>query len=91
MKLYISGAITNDPDYIAKFSRVETELKNKGFIVINPAMIPKGFEYEDYMHVDYALIDICDGVYMLKDWTGSRGAKDERRYAYRTGKKVLYE
>ena len=43
------------------------------------------------MHVDFALIDVCDAVYLLNDWAGSSGARREKEYAEQLGKKVMYE
>jgi hypothetical protein len=37
------------------------------------------------------MIDICDGLYMLKDWESSKGAKAEKKYALEKNKKIFYE
>jgi hypothetical protein len=83
MLIYISGAISNDPDYRNKFAKAEKYLTDKGHEVINPAKVAESLpelKYEQYMHIDEALIDICDAVYFLKDWGQSKGAREE--YAY---------
>jgi hypothetical protein len=47
--------------------------------------------YEQFLHIDYALIDCCDCIYMLKDWKDSNGARLELNYAKCKGKEILYE
>ena len=83
MLIYISGAISSDPYYKRKFADAEKVLTKKGHDVINPAYIatalPK-MEHEQYLHIDKALIDICDAVYFLKDWGSSDGAREEYIY-----------
>ena len=36
-KIYLSGAITGNPDYMAQFDEAEKELTAKGWRVLNPA------------------------------------------------------
>lgn len=88
MKVYIAGKISGDPNYRKKFQAVETDLKSMGHAVMNPAVLPDGFEYEDYISICVAMINACDMVYLLDDWEYSRGAKFEKHYAEVTGKKI---
>lgn len=75
--IYISGPITGVDDYLIKFSRAEMYLALKiatgdlaytGFI--NPAFtnrtLPNDFEHQDYMAVCFALMDLCDGIYLFE-------------------------
>ncbi|MCS4522383.1 DUF4406 domain-containing protein [Clostridium botulinum] len=48
---------------------------------MNPSVLPEGFPWEVYMPICYAMIDACNSVYMLKNWTDSKGAKLELEYA----------
>jgi hypothetical protein len=91
MKVYIAGKITGDPDYLDKFQRAALKIRTEGHKVVSPTCLPDGLEWEDYMHVCYALIDVSDAVHLLADWEDSRGARDEHRYALHTGKIVSYE
>jgi len=93
MVVYISGKITGDVDYIKKFAAAELSLRAKGYDVINPCDVGeyRFLSYEQFMHIDFALIDVSDAIYLLKDWTGSSGARREKEYAERQGKKVMYE
>lgn len=48
MKLYIAGPMTGYPDYnFANFDRVAKLLREKGFMVINPAEIDRVYGYTE--------------------------------------------
>lgn len=85
MKIYISGKITGLPmdEVRKKFEQAEEDLKAAGHIPVSPVRLcdNPGLDYEDFMHIDYAMIDVCDAVALLPDWTYSSGAKREQLYA----------
>lgn len=56
---------------------------------MNPAMLPKGFEYEEYMRVCFAMIDVCEAVCLLPNWTDSPGAKKSLSMQVLLDKKIL--
>lgn len=100
--VYLSGAITKNPNYILDFSRAESKLKEAikygeyDFTSIcNPALVnanlPKDFKHKDYMRVCFAMMDCCDSIYMLKGWESSKGAKQELIYAKNKGMSIYYE
>lgn len=95
MKIYISGKITGLPPRRVKkkFKDAADYLRAEGYIPVNPAVMDgnPGLDYEDYMYVSFAMIDICDAIYMLHDWKDSPGAIREREYAIKAGKEVVYE
>jgi hypothetical protein len=43
------------------------------------------------MKIDYCLLEMCDGIFMLGGWQNSKGACAELSYAKSLGKKVLYQ
>lgn len=94
MLIYISGRITNNPNYREEFKEAEEWLKAKGYTPLNTTnldtALPK-LSYEQYMQIDYTLVDIADGIYMLADWQDSKGAKAELSYAKSLGKRVMYQ
>jgi hypothetical protein len=90
MKIYIAGKITGDDDYKNKFARHELLLSMQGHTVMNPSILPEGFEYEQYIHICEAMIDCCDAVAMLPDWRESKGAMYEKDYAATHRKAVAY-
>lgn len=85
MIIYISGPITGVLDYKEKFDQAEKQLKEKypNAEIINPTMIvlPSSCTHEDYMRIDFMLLDLADAIYMLKGWDLSKGACMERGYA----------
>jgi len=90
MKAYIAGKITGNKDYKTKFDCASLSLRLDGWAVMNPAILPDGFDQSEYMHVCYAMIDVCDTVFFLPDWIDSPGAKLEHEYALKHGKSVMY-
>lgn len=95
MKIYIAGKITGLPraKVVAKFNAARRHLKAQGHDVFIPTVLPyyKSVPHEDYMHVCFGMIDICDAIYLLSDWHESRGATMERLYAADTLKKIIYQ
>lgn len=95
MKFYIAGKVTGleKDDMFKKFFESGKLLKKDGHLVMSPAVLAlnEGFEHEDYMHICYAMIDVCDAVYMQKDWQQSKGARMELQYAKDWKKQIIYE
>ena len=92
MKLYLSGAITGTDDYMDRFSMAEKSLEAK-HTIINPARVnaqlPSDTDYEDYMKMSFCMLDMCDGIYLLKGWEKSCGSNRELGYAMAKGKIIL--
>lgn len=95
MKVYVAGKVTGlEAIEVRKnFIRAEVNLRDKGHLVITPRGIMdcEGFEHDDYMHICYAMIDVCDAVYMLRNWKDSKGARMELGYAREWHKKIMWE
>lgn len=95
MKVYIAGKVSglSDREVFDKFYRAGERLKKDGHTVMSPAvlLLNRGFEHPEYMHVCFAMIDVCDAVYMQKGWQDSKGAKMELEYAMKNRKVVLHE
>lgn len=85
MRIYISGPITNVVDFKEKFDRAEEKLKAEfpNAEIINPTMIvlPESCTHEDYMKIDFMLLDLADAIYMMHGWEESKGACMEYGYA----------
>lgn len=47
--------------------------------------------YKSILEMDRVVISRCDGLYMLKGWEASRGARQERIWAYQYERDVFYE
>ena len=91
MKIFISGKITNDPNYHEKFNKVASKLSSLGNTVLNPAILPFGMTNEEYMKIGFSMLECCDSVYMLKDWKDSVGAQVEYQYAKYCEKNIIFE
>lgn len=88
-KVFISGKITGSDDYKTKFKVAQLQLERLGYTVMNPAVLPLGFEHEDYMHICYKMIDACEALVFLNDWSESKGAILEMEYARKNKKETL--
>lgn len=93
MRVYISGAITGNPNYKEQFREVEEKLKKKGYITINPAnlesVMPEDASHREYMDVCIELLHMSDAICMVPGWRGSKGAEKEYEYAILRGRKFL--
>lgn len=92
MRVYLSGPITDNPNYIEDFYGIEELLIRQGLEVINPVRLCDAFEdlsYEEYIRIDLVLLEMCDAVYMLKGWQDSKGAQLEYHYANALKKLII--
>lgn len=88
MRIYISGPITNNPEYMEQFAKAAKTLEARGYKYINPAELNKALpdaEWEDYMLVAFELLRKADAITMLTGWDKSNGAKVERALAFVDG------
>lgn len=101
-RVYISGKMSNVNVFVYEryFYNAEHELKEKGFDVVNPVTLGKELDerikdrkptYIEYLNNDLDALATCDGIYMLRSWRSSKGARIERIYAQETGKFIAYE
>ena len=96
MRVYISGKITGNPGYRSDFEQAESQLRDAGFDVMNPAreVYDAGFAeypYDQIMAYCLELLEECDAIYMMASYKDSNGAKMELKHAKKIGLKVLYE
>ena len=93
-KVYISGRISGIvKDAPELFQTAEDLLTMKGYDVVNPMKLPHKHAqtWEDYMREDIAALCQCNAIYMLKNWSDSRGATIERTIAIQLGLDIIYE
>ena len=97
MKIYISGSITNNPNYKEDFERAEDYLQREypSADIINPALVnsylPKSTTYEEYMKMCFCMLDMCEAIFMLKGWSKSCGSNREYWYAMGNCKTIICE
>lgn len=95
LKVYISGPITGTTDFIERFAFAENALASFGNIVINPAKVnagmPEGTTHAEYMQLSFAMLDMCDVIFMLDGWQQSKGANMELERARDKGITIAFE
>ena len=91
MKVYIAGKITGCTGYRQQFMAAEWRLSEMGFSVMNPAWLYAypAFEREDYLAVSRAMLERCEAVFLLPNWGGSAGVRQELRLAEKRGMRVF--
>ena len=93
-KIYISGKISGIENEASElFAKAEMELQAKGFETINPMTLNHEHDksWHSYMKEDIKALCECDVIYMLSNWTDSKGAIIEHTIAMYLGLKVQYE
>lgn len=94
-RIYISGKITGNENHIEEFTSAEYMLRERQeCIVFNPiklGVIFEGSTWEQYMLADLMILELCDTIYMLKNWKESKGAIIEHEKAVELGMNIIYE
>ena len=89
MKVFISGKMTGLVGYNHnEFKKAESYLQHYGHIVLNPALLPLGMDRHDYMVICYAMVEVADAVYVLRNSEDSIGSQEEVRHATAIGKRI---
>lgn len=93
LRVYVSGPIKNNEDYLADFALAEEWVRGKGHVSVNPCDVELLGEpsYADFMRADLKLLLDCDAIFMLKGWEASTGATCEHGVAIICGMSVMYE
>jgi len=101
MKLYLCGPMTGYADLNhPAFFKAETHLMSMGYEVINPAKMDEELGLDPHKGVmdheflkdavkrDLDAVMTCDGIALLPEWEGSKGARAEVAVAQWLGKPV---
>jgi hypothetical protein len=98
--VYLSGKISDNPNAFEQFEKVERQLEEKGFLVLNPMKFgltqlkneSNEVFWDRCMRTCIVIMMRCNTIYMLNnDFESSRGAKIELQLATSLGFKILYE
>lgn len=90
--IYVSGKYTDETkEKVSKNIELARQFSIKiwelGYTALCPHLNTMNFEesrilkWEDYIKGDLFLIDRCDGIFMLPNWSKSKGAKLELKHA----------
>ena len=91
-KIFISGAISNDPVRNRGIFYAASEmLRSPNTVVLNPAALPVGLTEPEYMQICLAMLQCVDTVYMLDGWEQSQGARTEHCLAQKLNLKIVYQ
>ena len=94
MKIYISGKISGiEKEAERLFSDAEAKLISEGNNPVNPMTLNHQHDksWHSYMKEDVKALCDCDAIYMLSNWTDSKGAIIEHTIAMYLGLKVIYQ
>lgn len=94
MKIYISGKISGiESDAAILFARAEDELTAKGMQPVSPMKLNHEHDksWHSYMKEDVKALCECEAIYMLSNWTDSKGAMVEHTIASFLGMKIYYQ
>lgn len=98
--MYIAGPITNTTDFRERFQQGVLEVAQLGYTPVSPLDVTKAVGIEDDGNPDIWLVCVkadiralleCDGVYCLRGWENSRGARIEQFIANALGLLILYQ
>ena len=53
--------------------------------------MPKETSHAEYMKLGLCMLDLCEGIVMMKTWNASEGATEEFLHAVDTGKVITFE
>lgn len=106
-RIYLSGAISNDPDYLMKFKSHELKLLNKfeRCFVFNPAewgleCIDRGLidlengdlkAWHDFMIQDLYMMKDCTHIYFIPEKNESIGREIEKLWAKKLCLEIINE
>lgn len=93
MRVYLSGPMSSDSDYMSKFTEADQFLRNQGYHVANPAelyrSLPDDITYEELLKLDLQILEMCDTLVQLPGWEKSCGANREYGYALAMDKLIV--
>ena len=91
MNIYISGPMTGYDNFnFPAFFSAEEHLRKAEHNPINPARLPMGLSYQEYIDTDLEIIAImADALLMLPGWQRSKGANLERELALKLKLKIM--
>lgn len=88
MRVYLSGAITNDPNYKQKFVDYEKIFTELGYQVVNPVTLCGGLpelSHAEYLRICCTALSVCDTIFVIDGYGESKGVMTELDFASKNG------
>ena len=96
-KVYISGKITDNENYVKDFENRARQLKSLGYYPVNPVWIYERLKAQlgreptrrEIMNEDIRELKKCDYINFLDNWEESEGAREEHETAVKENITIL--
>lgn len=67
--VFIAGPMTGYHNFNRdEFNAEARILEERGFTVLNPAILPDGLQHEQYLQITLSMLEQADGVFLLNGW-----------------------
>ena len=87
--VFISGPLIGELDFEDHYSEAEESLKEQGYSVMNPSLLPGELEQEKRTRISLAMLAECDIIALLPGWQHSHVALIELSEAIVRDQKIL--
>ena len=98
MRIYLSGPITDCPNYKRNFNTAQAILQELGHTdIVNPAEFERAIpaindmDHEEVIQICFEFLSRCDAMLMLPGWKRSTGCMAEWGYAQGQGTIIIAE
>jgi hypothetical protein len=90
--VFIAGPMTGYHNLNrSEFNTEAGILEDRGFTVLNPAILPDGLLHGQYLQITLAMLEQADAIFLLNGWEKSTGATREFDRACELGLLFLYQ
>lgn len=87
--VFISGPLIGELDFEDHYSEAEESLKENGYGVMNPSLLPGELDDDKRTRISLAMLDECDAIALLPGWQHSGLAIFELAKAIKQEKRIL--
>ncbi|MCX9038831.1 DUF4406 domain-containing protein [Citrobacter portucalensis] len=89
---FIAGPMTGYVNYNRdEFNAEASVLEDRGFTILNPAILPDGLEHQQYLAITLSMLEQADVVFLLDGWEKSIGALREFQRARELGLMFMFQ
>lgn len=87
--VFISGPLIGELDFEDHYSEAEESLKENGYSVMNPSLLPGELNEDKRARISLAMLAECDTIALLPGWQYSRSAIVELAEAIKQEKAII--